>query len=367
MSIVPAFAADRRTEVMSTSAPAGFATTPPGFGAAALWRCPRCKGPLAEGSDSLACDACAASYAVIGGIPDLRLPGPSWIDHEADRVQARRLLDETAGLGLEAMIRYVYASRPGWDEARIARRTREVMGGPARLRADITGWLQPCLAGPGPFLDLGCGGGMLLAAAAAEGRHGVGIDVSMVWLVVASRMIAEHGGRPVLAAAMAEALPLADGALSGVISLDVIEHVADPAVYLREIDRVTGIGGHIALSTPNRFSLTAEPHVFVWGVGWLPRRLQARYVRWRSGKPYDFTRLLSTWEAARLVRRTTQFDARILIPLVDKGDIAHFSNWRARMARLYNCLVQAGGFRWLFLAVGPFFRILGVRRADRPS
>jgi len=73
------------------------------------------------------------------------------------------------------------------------------------------------------------------------------------------------GGDPLLAAAHAEALPLADGAVSGVISLDVIEHVAEPRRYLREIERVLAPGGNTALSTPNRFSLAAEPHVFVWG------------------------------------------------------------------------------------------------------
>src|SRR4051812_43900876 len=204
------------------------AATPVGM---MLWRCPRCIGQLEQMDEGLTCVGCGASYNCVGGIPDLRLPGPSWIDHEVDCAQARWLLAETAGLSLEATIRRVYSLRPGWTEARIARRTQEVLGGPARLRADVAGWLRPSLehddADNGPFLDLGCGSGMLLAAAAAEGHHGIGVDVSMVWLVVASRVIAASGGRPVLAAAMAEALPLGDGATSGVVSLDVIEHVAN--------------------------------------------------------------------------------------------------------------------------------------------
>jgi SAM-dependent methyltransferase len=184
----------------------------------------------------------------------------------------------------------------------------------------------------------------------------------MVWLVVASRVIAESGSRPVLAAAMAEALPLANGATSGVASLDVIEHVSEPRAYLREIDRVTRPGGRIALATPNRFSLTAEPHVFVWGVGWLPRPIQRPFVRWRSGDPYEYTRLLSTWEAARLVRRYTHFDARITIPTVPEEAIAQFPKRRVLMARFYNLLVRLGWFNWFFFAVCPFFRIIGTRR-----
>ena len=331
------------------------------------WCCPRCRGALAaEGPDATACAACGARYACVGGIPDLRLPGPSWIDHEADRALARRWLAETADLDLEAAVRWIYASRPDWDAERIARRTREVMRGPARLADDVAGWLAPCLGGgpDDPFLDVGCGNGTLLAAAAAAGRPGIGIDVSMAWLVVAARMIAEHGGHPVLACAMAEALPLADGTVGGVVSLDVIEHVGDPAAYLREISRVARAGCRLALATPNRFSLTAEPHVFVWGVGWLPRPLQARYVRWRSGKSYDYNRLLSTREAMRLLRRCTRFDARLVVPPVSEHDIAQFPEGRARLARLYNRLASVRALRPLFLAVGPFFRVVGICRPD---
>lgn len=333
-----------------------------------IWRCPRCIGQLAEIAESLGCVSCEARYDCVGGIPDLRLPGPSWIDQQADCLQARRLLAETSDLSVEAMVRHVYSSRPGWTDARIARRTWEVLSGPARLRADVKGWLRPCLNGVGadePFLDLGCGAGTLLAAAAAEGHHGIGIDVSMVWLVVASRMIAENGGRPVLAAAMAEAMPLADGAVSGVVSLDVIEHVAEPESYLRAIDRVTRPSGWIALATPNRFSLMAEPHVSVWGVGWLPRRLQQRFVRWRSGDPYDYTRLLSTWEVARLLSGCTRFAAKIELAEVAEAAIVQFPRWRALAARFYNRLVRLHWFNWPFLVICPFFRVIGTKQADR--
>lgn len=107
-----------------------------------------------------------------------------------------------------------------------------------------------------------------------------------------------------MAAALGEALPLADGALSGVVSLDVIEHVDRPDAFLNEIDRVTRPGGRLALSTPNRFSLAPEPHVMVWGVGLLPRRYQARYVAWRSGKalPHGQRRASSNIEALHALR-----------------------------------------------------------------
>jgi SAM-dependent methyltransferase len=254
----------------------------------------------------------------------------------------------------------IFASRGRtWTEERVRWRTRQVLEAPARLRYDVQGWLNPCFTGRGYFVDLGCGPGMLLAAAAAEGHAGIGIDVSLTWLLAAQRLVATYGGKPLLAAALAEALPLPDQSVTAVISLDVVEHVADPAPYLAEIDRVTGIGGFIALSTPNRYSLAAEPHVYLWGVGWLPRQWQKRYVEWRRGERYEYARLLSTFEMRRLLRRMTEFQAEILIPQVPTEEIRAFSPRRAALARIYNRLVAARVLRWAFLCIGPFFRVLG--------
>ena len=173
------------------------------------------------------------------------------------------------------------------------------------------------------------------------------------------------GGDPLLAAAHAEALPLADGAVSGVISLDVIEHVAEPRRYLREIERVLAPGGNTALSTPNRFSLAAEPHVFVWGVGWLPRRWQKAYVHWRSGRPYDFVRLLSHRELRRVFRTETSLAAEIFAPQIPAEEITHFSRRRTWLASAYNRLVTRRGWQWLFLRIGPFFRIIARKSVSK--
>lgn len=46
-------------------------------------------------------------------------------------------------------------------------------------------------------------------------------------------------------------LPLPDGAFDLVVSMDVIEHVADPTPWVRDIARVTRPGGKLFLTTPN--------------------------------------------------------------------------------------------------------------------
>jgi len=328
-----------------------------------IWRCPRCRGTFDEGRDRLRCAGCGAGYEVVGGVPDLRLPGQGWINLADDLANARRLAAQR-GATAEDLLRQVFGARDGWDERRVALRVRQVLEGPERLTGEIDGWLAEVIPPDGVFLDLGCGAGPLLAAAALRGRCGIGIDVSMTWLIVAKRLVEEAGGEAVLAAGLAEALPLGDGAVDAALALDVIEHVPDPDRLLAEMDRVAG--GQIAVATPNRFSLTPEPHVFVWGVGWLPRPWQAPFVRWRSGADYADTRLMSSFGLRQRLRRNTHFAVRLLIPPIPREEIARFPPLKARAARAYNRLCMSHRLRWAFLLLAPFFRVVG-RKAGAPE
>ena len=176
-----------------------------------------------------------------------------------------------------------------------------------------------------------------------------------------SDLISASGGNPVLAAATAEALPLDDGTFAGVVALDVIEHVEMPARVLSEMNRVTQAGGVAALSAPNRYSLAAEPHVSIWGVGFLPRRWQKSYVNFRTGFPYDWTNLLSVRQVRKLMAENTTFRIQVIIPGISENDIAYFSPRRALLARLYNRLIRIRGLRFLFEWLGAFFRMVGTK------
>ena len=328
-----------------------------------VWRCPKCRGKLQEVIGGENCVVCATHYPSIEGILDLRLPGVSWIDYEVDREAARRLVAETKNCSVEETVRYVYLSQPGRVEAGADVRTRQVMEAVHRRRSDLENWTKHWRSQDGYFLDLGCGPGMLLAAAAKKGMRGIGVDVSLTWLLVAQRLIRAEGGDAHLAAALAETLPLPDESVSGLASLDVIEHVADPAPYLREINRVVQPGGCMILTTPNRFILSAEPHVGVWGVGWMPRVWQKSYVRWRSGKNYDFVRLISAAEAQSLCRQHTAFEQQVDVPLLPEEEIRSFPPRKPALGRLYNRLTRLAGARPLFLRIGPMFQLIRKKPA----
>lgn len=331
-----------------------------------LWRCLACQGALAAASDeSVSCRSCHAAYPAVDGIPDLRARDGKSNYADDDLEAARRLSAECRGASLEEVMDRL-CDRPENDDATRALRVRQILESPRRLRSQFDGWLRPCLSKAELSLDVGCGSGGLLAEAASRGLPMAGIDASMTMLVAAKHMIESHGGVARLACAYAESLPVKDDSLGAVLMYDSIEHVANVRDTLDESRRVLRPGGFMAISTPNRFSLAAEPHVFLWGVGWLPRSLQESYVRWRNGQDYRGTCLLSTWEMSRELQRHAELRFELRVPQVPTEEIAHFSPRRASLARLYNWIARFGISRRVLLAVGPFFQVV-ARRAAEPG
>ena len=325
------------------------------------WHCVACSGQLYVRSDDEArCADCGVAYTTVDGIPDLRSTSSRPADASKDLASARALSSEFAATGLEGMVRRFF-DRPGWSDATKAMRARQTLESPDKLRPELEGWLRPCLDGDRPFLDVGCGIGGLLAGAARLGHAGIGVDSSMSVLVTAKRMIERYGGKATLACAYAERLPLARESVSGVTMYDVIEHVQDVGAVIAEADRVVRPGGHLAISTPNRYSISAEPHVFLWGVGWLPRRLQEPYVRWRTGRPYHGTRLLSSGELSRQLEQHADLRFELRVPAVPEAEISHFGRRRALLARLYNRIVAMPISRRPLLRIGPFFQVIARR------
>jgi glycosyltransferase involved in cell wall biosynthesis/SAM-dependent methyltransferase len=101
-------------------------------------------------------------------------------------------------------------------------------------------------AAPGRLLDVGCGGGHFLAAAAADGWRGVGLDLSGESLRAARRLTAAP-----VAQADAAALPVRAGTLDAVALVNVLDHTRHPLDALREAARALRPGGLLIVRVPN--------------------------------------------------------------------------------------------------------------------
>ncbi len=111
----------------------------------------------------------------------------------------------------------------------------------------------------GNLLSLGCGfgGDEKNLACLYPNLETWGIDLSQAMVEVAVRNNEEHSHvRHCLA--MAEFLPFPDEYFDRIISREVIEHVIDPLVMMKEVKRVLSPGGICVITTPNAGSLAKE-------------------------------------------------------------------------------------------------------------
>lgn len=116
--------------------------------------------------------------------------------------------------------------------------------------------------GPGRrALDVGCGSGRALPALRAEvGDEGMVLGVELTPAMLAATVREGRAGLARLLLADACRLPLAAGAVDGIFSAGLINHVADPAAALREWARVTAPGGVLLLYHPSGRAERAARH-----------------------------------------------------------------------------------------------------------
>jgi 2-polyprenyl-6-hydroxyphenyl methylase/3-demethylubiquinone-9 3-methyltransferase len=97
-------------------------------------------------------------------------------------------------------------------------------------------------------LDVGCGAGLLAEPLARMGASVTGIDVAPE-LIAAAR---EHAmGQRLEIDYRAVPVEAVEGQFDLVTALEVIEHVAEPAAFLRSLSDHLAPGGLLILSTPN--------------------------------------------------------------------------------------------------------------------
>jgi ubiquinone/menaquinone biosynthesis C-methylase UbiE len=313
------------------------------------------------------CRSCGQAYdEPLPAITDLRLSYPDpQLSRDDDTRIARELAAHAADDDLAALLDRHWRL-VGKQPELAARFTAQELAAGAKSEAivDAIDAARGRPIGPGDYvLEVGCGTAALGAAIAAHGASVVASDLSLRWLVLAGKRLGGNAASDVeLVACAAEALPFPDASLDLVAAADVVEHVESPERFVHECSRVLRPGGLLFLTTPNRYSLGLEPHVRLWGVGYLPRGAAERYVSAARGVSYDHVHLLS----ARTLRRRLEdagFDTTIVAPEIPDASQGMYSGVELRLVRAYNRARRIAPVHATLLLVGPFFHVFARKRA----
>jgi ubiquinone/menaquinone biosynthesis C-methylase UbiE len=323
-------------------------------------RCPRCRALVERESDAYRCTACGHRYPIVLGIPDFRLYEDPLIPLEDDYRKGEKLQREAERRSFADLVAYYWTlpTYPPTPPDLSARFVHHVLTDDRRIES-----YQHLLDPAETFLDVGCGAGVLVRAAQRRFRTAVGLDVGFRWLIVARRGLEEAGLPARLVCGCADHLPFADATFDTVASVALLEHVPDAPTALKEFARVRRPSGQVVVWTSNRFSLAPEPHVRIWGVGFLPRRWMPAYVKWRRGLAYEKKRLLSRFELARGCRAADLASVRFHLPAIAAADLERAGRLERAAARAYAALRRVPLVRSLIVVVFPV--LVAVARGRR--
>jgi SAM-dependent methyltransferase len=303
---------------------------------------------------------------VLDGIPDFRVFPDPFLDFDEDRERTRRILEVLHDHTFPSLLEFYWSLSDITPPALRPAYIRSALGGESRARRIWRLLESSRAATAGPIVEIGSGTGDFLAVAAAQGAQVVGTDIAMRWLHLSRRRFLDCGlPVPPLVCCCVEYLPFRDEQFQSVVSVATLEFVREPERMMAESARVIRRGGTVLLNTANRYSLARDPYARLWGVGFLPRGWQPRYVRWRNGVCYEHTRSLSLGEVRRTARRHfARCDVRPAD--VDEESVARASPGTQLAIRLYRQVACLALGRALLNRIAPQWDVLLDKPRRRP-
>lgn len=321
--------------------------------------CPQCRGKMQTLTDKYECASCEKNYKLHAGIPDFRVFPDPFLSYKEDYERTEIVLAALEDLEFEKLLEYYWSFSDITPVALRLRFVRSALLGEHRARRILeilTRKVNNPVKPVKNVLEIGSGTGNFLAVAGYPNI--IGIDVAMRWLHVSRRRFMDAGIEvPPLVCCNAEALPFPDGTFDLIVASSTLEFVRDQESVFAECSRTLHQKGTLFLNSVNRFSIARDPYSYLWGVGFLPRKWQPGYVKWRRGANYENIRTLSYWDFCDLADK--HFTTKIFaLPDVPSSALKEFSLGTRLQIRVYQILKNLPAFKFLLKRFGPSWDIL---------
>ena len=319
--------------------------------------CPACRAAVVRTGEAFRCCACGRDFPILFGIPDFRLFPDSYLSLEMERAKAVKLEAFARTTNFAALVKYYYAITEDVPKALAPVFANYVHAAPdrSRLALDRLGHDPE----HGAMLDLGCGSGGAMIAAAGRYASCIGVDIALRWLVIAQKRLAEADISARLVCANAEALPFPPAMFTHVLADDLIDNVGAPEAVLRAAAAAMAPAGRMWLSGGNRRWIGPHPATGVLAAGLVPAHWRKARLERKHG--FDLLRAVSLQTpttirrmAARYNLRTVDVGPRRIDPSSMRGRSSAFKAF----ARVYSGFSGTPGFRALLTGLGPAFEIL---------
>lgn len=318
--------------------------------------CPSCKTALALAQEIFYCESCDKNYECQGGIPNFRLFPDPYLTDEEDYSRTEFVIEALPRFNLPSLLEHYWSVSDVTPVPLRAKFIRSAMLGEKkgqrviRILSDQT-FSQP--VEPKRVLELGSGTGSFLITAIEHYPDVVGVDIAMRWLHVSRRRFMDIDRTPpTLVVSCAEYLPFPDQYFDLIVCSATLEFTKDPESVLKECARLLTTSGSLYFSTVNRFSITQDPYVYLWGVGLLPRAWQAPYVKFRRNASYENITLFSYNEFQKLARK--YFDTiEFALPDIDNDALKEFPLIKRVQVHIFRGLKKIGFISKLLLRITP--------------
>lgn len=142
---------------------------------------------------------------------------------------------------------------------------------PSMADALLSGWFKresgellegfPILA-QDHVLDVGCGDGAFISFCAEQGAEVTFADIDAEKIASVKRMLSNSNARACYAVVSdANPLPLPDAYADKIIAMEVLEHVDNPPIFLKELVRVGKPGALYLITVPDQLGEKVQQHL----------------------------------------------------------------------------------------------------------